>query len=158
MNVGERIKKCRMDAGLSQEKLAEKLGVSRQAVTKWETGQSMPSTSNLFQLAEIFGTTVDFLTKKEITPTPQRERVIIKTAVVEKAPEENFEPKWLAGLKWVSLGCFIVSFFALIVWLVSYNCDNFKIMNVSAYITCGLMFMGFSCQLIRILGHINRKD
>lgn len=59
--LGERIKQQRKKCGLSQEKVAELVGVSRQAVTKWETGQSAPSTENLFKLAEIFGTTVDLL-------------------------------------------------------------------------------------------------
>ncbi len=71
MTIGERIKACRKDAGLSQEKVAEALGVSRQAVTKWETGQSNPGTENLFKLAELFGTTVDLLLEKEATaPSP----------------------------------------------------------------------------------------
>lgn len=61
MSLGERIKEQRKKSGLSQEKVAEFVGVSRQAVTKWETGQSAPSTENLFKLAEIFGTTVDML-------------------------------------------------------------------------------------------------
>lgn len=61
MSLGERIKEQRKCSGLSQEKVAGLVGVSRQAVTKWETGQSAPSTENLFKLAEIFGTTVDML-------------------------------------------------------------------------------------------------
>lgn len=61
MALGERIKTCRQNAGMSQEKVAELLGVSRQAVTKWEVNQSAPNTENLFKLAEIFGTTVDML-------------------------------------------------------------------------------------------------
>lgn len=61
MALGERIKEFRQNAGMSQEKVAELLGVSRQAVTKWESNQSAPNTENLFKLAEIFGTTVDML-------------------------------------------------------------------------------------------------
>ncbi len=67
MALGERIKTCRQSSGMSQEKLAELVGVSRQAVTKWESDQSAPSTENLFRLAEIFGTTVDFLLSSENT-------------------------------------------------------------------------------------------
>ena len=72
MALSDRIKNCRQSAGLSQEKVAELVGVSRQAVTKWETGQSAPSTENLFRLAEILGTTVDFLLTDEekSSPTP----------------------------------------------------------------------------------------
>ena len=65
MALGERIRQCRVDAHLSQEKVAELVGVSRQAVTKWETNQSAPSTENLFRLAEILGTSVDFLAASE---------------------------------------------------------------------------------------------
>ena len=72
MALSDRIKNCRQSAGLSQEKMAELVGVSRQAVTKWETGQTSPSTENLFRLAEILGTTVDLLLTEEekAGPTP----------------------------------------------------------------------------------------
>ena len=65
MTLGERIKAFRKNAGMSQEKVAELVGVSRQAVTKWESGKSAPSTDNLFKLAEIFGTTTDLLLDSE---------------------------------------------------------------------------------------------
>ena len=72
MSLGERIKEQRKNCNLSQEKLAELVGVSRQAVTKWETDQSAPSTEKLFKLAEIFGTSVDLLIKnnEQSIPTP----------------------------------------------------------------------------------------
>ena len=65
MTLGSRIKKCRNEKGMSQEKVAELVGVSRQAVTKWEADQSSPSTDNLFKLAELIGTTVDLLLSPE---------------------------------------------------------------------------------------------
>lgn len=65
MTLGTRIKECRTKARLSQEKVAELVGVSRQAVTKWEADQSAPNTENLFKLAEVLGTTVDFLIPSE---------------------------------------------------------------------------------------------
>lgn len=85
MSLGERIKEQRKSSGLSQEKLAEFVGVSRQAVTKWETGQSAPSTENLFKLAEIFGTTVDILlASDEDEKTHQRNRFTIFTKWTKK--------------------------------------------------------------------------
>lgn len=69
MTLGERIRQHRQRAGLSQEAVADLVGVSRQAVTKWETGQSAPSTENLFRLAEIFATTVDLLIAEENAPS-----------------------------------------------------------------------------------------
>ena len=65
MTLGTRIKEHRTKAKLSQEKVAELVGVSRQAVTKWESDQSAPTMDNLFRLAEIFGTTVDALVTDE---------------------------------------------------------------------------------------------
>lgn len=56
-----KIKALRQKAGITQEKVAERMGVSRQAVAKWEAGESAPSTRNLLKLAEIFDTTVDVL-------------------------------------------------------------------------------------------------
>ena len=54
-SLGETIKRHRTRCGMSQEQLAERLQVSRQAVSKWETGTAEPSTSNLLALAKAFG-------------------------------------------------------------------------------------------------------
>ncbi|MCL2587907.1 MAG: helix-turn-helix domain-containing protein [Oscillospiraceae bacterium] len=62
MMLGERIKEQRSKHGFSQEKIAELVGISRQAVTKWESGQSVPSMANLMTLAEIFGVSLGDLT------------------------------------------------------------------------------------------------
>ena len=63
MAVGERISELRKRKEISQEKLAEMVGVSRQAVTKWENGNANPDTENLIRLAEIFGVSLDELCK-----------------------------------------------------------------------------------------------
>ena len=68
--LGERIRAARQAAGLSQEKLAERLGLTRQAVTKWETGQSAPSTENLLHLAEVLGVPVNTLLGEEASGPP----------------------------------------------------------------------------------------
>lgn len=61
MNIGERIQNLRKDAGMSQEQLGEKLGVSRQAVSKWETGESLPELDKIILIAQAFGVTTDEL-------------------------------------------------------------------------------------------------
>lgn len=62
--LGEVLKKRRMDCKMTQEFVAETLGVSRQAVSKWESGASDPSTTNLMALAKLFGTTAEELLKE----------------------------------------------------------------------------------------------
>ena len=59
--LGENIAKFRKEKGLSQEKVAEYMGVSRQAVTKWENNISKPSTANLFKLAALLEVSVEVL-------------------------------------------------------------------------------------------------
>lgn len=54
-SLGEAIREYRTQCGMTQEFVAEQLGVSRQAVSKWENGTSDPSTSNLLALAKLFG-------------------------------------------------------------------------------------------------------
>ncbi len=68
MKLGQNIQSCRKRAGLSQEALAEKLGVSRQAISKWELGEAEPELKNLQLLAKVFGVSVDDLLSEEPTP------------------------------------------------------------------------------------------
>lgn len=61
VEIAERLAARRKLAGLSQEALAEKLGVSRQAVSKWERSESSPDTDNLIALAKLYGVSLDEL-------------------------------------------------------------------------------------------------
>lgn len=58
-----RLKMFRRQSGFTQEEIAEKLGVSRQAVAKWERGESMPDIESCIKLADIYKTTVDMLVR-----------------------------------------------------------------------------------------------
>lgn len=57
------LKMYRIKAGMTQEDIAEKLGVSRQAVAKWERGESLPDIESCIELSNLFGTTVDMLVR-----------------------------------------------------------------------------------------------
>lgn len=70
MHLSEKILLLRKQQGLSQEALAEQLGVSRQAVSRWETGSALPDAGNLLQLSRLFGVTADSLLCDESAPTP----------------------------------------------------------------------------------------
>ena len=73
MNLADRIQHLRKAKGISQEELADKIGVSRQAVSKWESEQSTPDIEKIILLSEYFDTTTDFLLKG-IEPTQELER------------------------------------------------------------------------------------
>ena len=66
MILADKIIRERKRLGLSQEELAEKMNVSRQAVSKWEGNQSIPEIEKILQLSSLFGVTTDYLLKDEI--------------------------------------------------------------------------------------------
>lgn len=61
MALGEKLTQARKAAGLTQADVAAKLNVSRQAVSRWESGQSKPSTERLLALGELYGVSIDLL-------------------------------------------------------------------------------------------------
>ena len=63
MTLGEKIQILRKQHGMSQERLSALTGVSRQAISKWEVGESIPDVDNIVQLSDIFGVTTDYLLK-----------------------------------------------------------------------------------------------
>ena len=68
MILADKIAEERKRNGWSQEELAERLGVSRQAVSKWESAGSVPDLQKVIQLAELFGVSTDYLLKDEMEP------------------------------------------------------------------------------------------
>ncbi len=71
MELGERIFRLRGEKNLSQEALADALGVSRQSVSKWENGVSVPELDKLVQMGELFGVSLDELVKGEAARPPE---------------------------------------------------------------------------------------
>ena len=63
MNIADRIQSLRKQKGMSQIELADAIGVSRQAVSKWESEQTIPDLDKIVAMSEIFGTTTDYLLK-----------------------------------------------------------------------------------------------
>ena len=61
MTLDKKLTRLRKKAGLSQAEVSEELDVSRQAVTKWETGQSRPSTENLQSLSKLYNVPLEYL-------------------------------------------------------------------------------------------------
>ncbi len=72
----EKLYELRKKSGLSQEQLAEKLDVSRQAVSKWESGSAMPESEKLIAISEYFSVTVDYLLKDGEAPQEKAEKTV----------------------------------------------------------------------------------
>ena len=122
MNIGERIVALRKERNISQGDLAKRLNVSRQAVSKWEQGQSSPDTVKLIQLAQILETEVEYLAtgnKPEpssvvlnVVETVERveEKVVVKEVIrhVRRKPvKKNPIDYWLVGGMGFVLGLLI---------------------------------------------------
>ena len=76
MNVADRIQNLRKIKGISQEQLAEAIGVSRQAVSKWESEPSTPDLDKIVLMSDFFDVTTDYLLKG-IEPTNETEHLTV---------------------------------------------------------------------------------
>lgn len=95
MTLGERIVKLRRQQGLSQDALAEALGVSRQSVSKWETDASVPDLERLVKLSDLFEISLDELVKGRAAPSPAPEPA---AAPAPTAEELRVHRQKLAGI------------------------------------------------------------
>ena len=92
MILADKIIDLRKKAGWSQEELAEKLGVSRQSVSKWEGAQSIPDMNKILQLSELFGVSTDYLLKDDMEapePLPASEEVEAEGTTFVSMEEAN---------------------------------------------------------------------
>lgn len=91
MILADKIIELRKKAGLSQEELAEKMGVSRQSVSKWEGALSIPDLDKILLMSEIFGVSTDYLLKDEYgeipTPTEEISESAFRKVSLEEANE-----------------------------------------------------------------------
>lgn len=83
MELSEKILTLRKSKDLTQEQLAERLGVSRQSISKWESGQAIPELEKIVKLSGIFDATTDYLLK-----TSEIDELSIKTEILEKQQQQ----------------------------------------------------------------------
>ncbi|MBQ2224166.1 MAG: helix-turn-helix transcriptional regulator, partial [Oscillospiraceae bacterium] len=88
MELGKKIKQFRFKAGLTQEQLAEKMGVAPQSVSKWENAVAMPDISLLPKLAEVFGVSIDDLF--DLTAEQRFNRIENRMDAEEELPQDIF--------------------------------------------------------------------
>ena len=92
MNIADRIQNLRKTKGISQEELADKIGVSRQAVSKWESEQSVPDIDKVIIMSDYFEVTTDYLLKgiEDKKQASEKEKVLDGTIFVYSATFMNF--------------------------------------------------------------------
>lgn len=91
MDFGDKLKQYRLKEGLSQEQLAEKIGVSRQAITKWETKRGLPDVENMIILAELFNLTLDELVLEEVKKQEEKPVVFESETVYDIDTGKHFD-------------------------------------------------------------------
>ena len=93
MTTGEKIAALRREHKLSQEALGEKLGLSRQAVSKWEADQAVPTMDNLMELSRLFGVPVDTLLRPDAPfPAPPAEENSTDAPAAPETPHKGVSP------------------------------------------------------------------
>lgn len=119
MKLHEKIYYCRKKSGLSQEALAEKIGVSRQAVSKWETADAVPEIGKLRALCEIFEVTADWMiSDDEPDELPKKEPVLYSDRIskfdeitdrIADGAEKLFKKyAWFCGIAVILIGVYRV--------------------------------------------------
>ncbi len=103
MTLGQRIANLRGKEALSQGDLADRLGVSRQSVSKWETDASVPELDKVMKLSEVFGVTLDELVKGEVPQRPSADRPIV--CIQEK---QGWEGRKIAGTILLAMAFLVV--------------------------------------------------
>ncbi len=106
MALSEKLYELRKKSGLSQEQLAEQLGVSRQAVSKWESGRAVPESDTLISISQYFNVTLDYLMKENDSAT---ETVTEKVEIQTKTKSRR--EKRIIGL----IAC-LIGIVCLLVW------------------------------------------
>ena len=106
MALSEKLYTLRKKSGLSQEQLAEQLSVSRQAISKWESGQSVPESDKLIVISHYFHVSLDYLLKEEVEQPTTTEK-----SDAETSAHTNDRTRWLLGI----ITC-VGGILCLIVW------------------------------------------
>ena len=120
MNVADRIQNLRKIKGISQEQLAEAIGVSRQAVSKWESEQSTPDLEKIILMSDFFDVTTDYLLKG-IEPTNEIEHMtvgdVIDNKILTDANGKRVK-KILRYVLYVFIGVLAVDLLAFIIYVI----------------------------------------
>lgn len=135
MSLGEKLLDLRKEKHLSQEEVADKLNVSRQTVSKWETDQSTPDFDKIMPICELYGiTTNELLTGKK----------------TEKVPVDNLSKRALG------IGLGVLGYFISIVWIMV----SVAYLNINPVLAAGIfiLLIGISTFIVVYTGIVYKKE
>ena len=140
MIFSERLKREREKRGWSQTELAEKIHVSRQSVSKWETGKNYPSIEVIIDLSDLFGITIDELLRSDEE---------LKAKVIQ-------DSKQLAHPKWKILfdSVFLLGVFLLITKIIIITLNHFAGTNILILEGLPKVITNFSPLILMVIGGI----
>ena len=123
MNVADRIQNLRKIKGISQEQLAEAIGVSRQAVSKWESEQNTPDLEKIVLLSDVFDVTTDYLLKG-IEPTNEIEHMTVGDVIDNKILTDTNGKRMKIILRYVLyvfIGVLAVDLLSFLIYVIIYG-------------------------------------
>ncbi len=112
VKINEKILTLRKKLGWSQDELAEKLSVSRQSVSKWETGDSVPESAKLPEIAKIFSVSTDYLlddSKEEFLPPQEEESNNTADKIMSKGESAFKNYGWILGVVLILFGLYRIA-------------------------------------------------
>lgn len=136
MNFAEKIFTLRKSNDLTQEQLAEELNVSRQSISKWESGQATPELEKIVAMSQIFGVTTDYLLKPS-----EIDELSVKTEILEKQQQQLLDSKkrqnkiirclmYSVGIYLFFLAVYFIGHFYFEIWNLSIILAEFLISTV----------------------------
>lgn len=101
MKFHDKLIKLRKSKGMSQEELAEMLDVSRQAISRWELGSTLPDVPNLLKISEIFGVSTDYLVHDDYQSDEDIPIAKEKQQIVETSENKRYKMHLVAGIAFI---------------------------------------------------------
>ena len=117
MTIADRIQSLRKAKGMSQEELADAVGVSRQAVSKWESEQATPDLDKVVIMSDVFEVTTDYLLKG-IEPVKTDDHKTMADVIDQKVLTEQNSKRAKTAVKWFLIGFGILLAIDLISMLI----------------------------------------
>ena len=121
MNISDRIQTLRKAKGMSQEQLADAVGVSRQAVSKWESEQASPDLDKVVIMSELFDVTTDYILKG-IEPVEVQDHKTMADVIDQKILTENNGQKAKTVFKYALIGLgviFAIDFIVFVIYVLA---------------------------------------